>query len=83
MVKAQIQMKKRKGTITSKTIRVSYDAAADCAYIYLKKRIRSGEVAETREGSSWGEILFDYDRKGRLIGIEVIGAKSRLPKHFL
>ena len=67
-------------------MRVDYDTEHDLAYIYLR-RIEPGGVAETVLGwpgtTAFG-INLDFDRDGRLIGIEVDAAASRrLPSELL
>jgi uncharacterized protein YuzE len=62
--------------------RVTYDPRVDAAYIYLAEEIGAGEVERTVpcapiEGG--GEINLDFDRTGRLVGIEVLSASSILP----
>jgi uncharacterized protein YuzE len=67
-------------------MKVTYDSAADAAYIYLVDRIDAGEVAKTypcdpREVN--GEINLDFDSQGRLLGIEVLDASRYLPQSLL
>lgn len=62
--------------------RVTYDPRVDAAYVYLDEEIGLGEVERTVpcvpiEGG--GEISLDFDRAGRLVGIEVLSASSILP----
>ena len=66
-------------------MRAEFDRAANCAYMYLKE-IADGEAAtqcvvECDEAS--GMIVLDLDKKGRLIGIEVMGATKALPQELL
>jgi uncharacterized protein YuzE len=64
----------------SVTIELRYDVVADAAYIYLKQRIESGEVAETipadvsAQTPVAGGVNLDFDEAGRLLGIEILGA---------
>lgn len=62
-------------------IRVTFDANADAGMIYLAD-IDPGGVARTVEAVP-GSIMLDFDPDGRLIGIEVLDAKRRLPKQLL
>jgi len=78
-------------------MRVTYDAEGDLAYVYLKEKVARGEAAATFEvrgernvrgsgGAAWvtvSGIMLDFDAGGRLIGIEVLAAKSRLPAELL
>jgi uncharacterized protein YuzE len=52
-------------------MRVTFDGSGDSAYIYLVP-IAPGESVEQRmvEGPH-GTIVLDFDREGRLLGIEV------------
>ncbi len=68
----------------SVALRSRYDPVADAAYIYVKYPIDRGEAAitvpaevpaETPLGSG---INLDFDRAGRLIGIEILGASQML-----
>ena len=66
-------------------MRVTYDEAVDAAHIYLTE-IEAGGVATTvpgEPGSRAFDINLDFDAEGRLVGIEVMGARSRLPPDFL
>jgi uncharacterized protein YuzE len=52
--------------------------------IYLKDRIGPGEAARTYVQDGFGaDINLDFDKSGRLIGIEVLHAHERLPKETL
>ncbi|ROO52139.1 uncharacterized protein YuzE [Micromonospora sp. Llam0] len=65
--------------------RVTYDAKADAAYIYL------GEVGPSGVASMYpcdpirvgGMINLDFDDSGRLVGVEVLGAASKLPRTLI
>jgi uncharacterized protein YuzE len=61
-------------------MKVSYSPDVDAAYIYLVE-IRPGEARHTRtcEGASGGTINLDFDAFGRLLGIELLGARQLLP----
>ncbi len=50
---------------------MTYDPAADAAYIYLGR----GKVAETRED---GPFLYDVDEAGKIVGIEILSASKVL-----
>jgi uncharacterized protein YuzE len=66
-------------------VRVSYDAEADAAYIYLRE-IGPGEAAYTYPAEAEiavDMINLDFDGDGRLIGIEVLSAKAHLPVELL
>ncbi len=58
---------------------VTYDKEADAGYIAFV-RIKDGE-AKRQEAVSFpghGEVVLDFDDAGRLLGLEVIGARSLL-----
>lgn len=68
-------------------MRVEYDSERDQAYIYLVDEARAGAdfgftypCDPTEIG---GMIQLDFDREGRLIGIEVLGASQKLPAELL
>jgi len=56
---------------------VTYDPEADAAYIYFS----TGPVQESEEVSRG--VVFDYDRDGCIIGMEVLGANKKLPAALL
>ncbi len=63
----------------SMEVRVTYDGLADAAYVYLVA-IGPGEVATTVAGEGdAASVNLDFDRDGRLLGIEVLGASRWLP----
>jgi uncharacterized protein YuzE len=67
-------------------MRLTYDASVDAAYIYFVDQLGDGAVSETypcepRGGK--GAINLDFDASGRLVGIEVLGARSVLPAEAL
>jgi len=55
-------------------VRVEYGEKADAMYIWLRKAKYdvSGELAEN--------VVINLDKKGRIIGIEVLGAAKNLGK---
>jgi uncharacterized protein YuzE len=66
-------------------VRITYDDDVDAAYIYLSE-IGAGEVATTVPGWPSSEafmVNLDFDRDGRLLGIEVLDASAKLPVGFL
>lgn len=67
-------------------MRGTYDPSVDAAYIYLADEIREGQVAKTvplDPSAIHGQINLDFDGDGRLIGIEVLGANTRLPQELM
>lgn len=65
-------------------LRVTYDPAADAAYIYLVA-IQPGEAVR-QEVAGWdgpGTVIFDFNPAGQIIGVEVLNASSLLPDELL
>ncbi|RIJ56973.1 DUF2283 domain-containing protein [Clavibacter phaseoli] len=64
-------------------MRVTYDPAADAAYVELAGPVGDGEAATTIHSiatpGARGEVALDFDADGRLIGIEVLHASAVLP----
>ena len=54
-----------------------YDSEVDTAYFYLKK-IKKGEVVRTIKLQPW--LLADLDKKGALLGIEMLFVSNQLPR---
>lgn len=67
-------------------MRISFDPEADAAYIQLADVIGAGGVAFTYgcdPSDVDGMIHLDFDSDGRLVGIEVLDASSKLPPEVL
>ncbi len=58
-------------------MKITYDKIADAAYMVLRK----GKVAKTVEMSE--SVIIDLDKKGNLLGIEMLNASKQLPKEGL
>ena len=56
---------------------IKYRPADNAAYI----RLSSARVLESAEVSR--DVVFDYDAEGRIVGIELLDAKSQLPSDAL
>ena len=58
-------------------IRVEYDSKADALYIWLRKARYeiSEELAEN--------VIMDLDKRGRIIGIEILDASKNLGKQLV
>jgi uncharacterized protein YuzE len=66
-------------------VRVTHDPREDTAYIYLRD-FEDGEDARQHWVSAPdinGIYVLDFDKQGRLVGIEVKGATGGLPEGFL
>jgi uncharacterized protein YuzE len=59
-------------------MKLTYDAEADAAYLYLKE---GGKVARTVTTDE--DVNLDFDAEGRLLGVEILAAKRRLPPGVL
>lgn len=67
-------------------VRVTYDKTVDAAYVYFTEPHVRADAAHTYPCDPVevdGMINLDFDKDGRIIGIEVLGASSKLPKHLL
>jgi uncharacterized protein YuzE len=67
-------------------VKVEFDPEADAAYIYLLP-IGAGEAVEqvpVTDLDERVELILDFNREGRLIGIELPGGAARLlPREVL
>jgi uncharacterized protein YuzE len=54
-------------------MQIKIDTIADALYIKLRK----GKIAKTKDN---GDHLADYDKKGKLIGFEVLNFSKLVPK---
>ncbi len=59
-------------------MRITYDAEADAAYVYLTELV---EEPETRTVTN--DVYMDFDEQGRLVGIEVLDASKHLDLSYL
>lgn len=57
-------------------MKLQYDKQVDALYIRLNDR-RYVESDEISDG-----VIFDYDSKGKIIGIEILDASEKFPKGF-
>ncbi len=67
-------------------MKVSYDRSIDAVYIYLVSEVVPGQAATTYAcdpSEVGGHINLDFDSEGRLIGIEVLDASTKLPAELL
>jgi uncharacterized protein YuzE len=67
-------------------MKLTYDREADAAYLYVSDDNSPGMVKKTYacDPSETGMILnIDFDGKGVILGIEVLGASYHLPKEVL
>jgi uncharacterized protein YuzE len=59
------------------TLNFHYDADTDAAYL----RFSAGKIIESEEVSPG--VVLDYDAEGRIVALEVMQARERLPKDVL
>jgi uncharacterized protein YuzE len=67
-------------------VKLTYDKTVDAAYLYLAGDISPGRIASTYAcdpAEVGGMIHLDFDAAGVLLGIEVLGARSKLPPALL
>ncbi|MFJ3639730.1 DUF2283 domain-containing protein [Streptomyces sp. NPDC090108] len=67
-------------------VRVTYDRTVNAAYVYLTEpqaHVKSARTYPCDPVDVDGMINLDFDEQGRLIGIEVLAASSKLPKYLL
>lgn len=62
-------------------MRIEYDKEADAAYIYIVESIEDGEALKTIELNE--NIILDFDKDGKLLGIEILDASKVLSKELL
>lgn len=67
---------------------LNYDADVDAAYLNLVDRdLRPGEAAQQSDiipaPGGVGSLILDFDVDGRLLGVEVLGARAVLPPELL
>jgi YD repeat-containing protein len=67
-------------------MKLTYDDTVDAAYIYLEDDIKPVGVAKTYSCDPQevgGQINLDFDAAGRLVGIEVLDARKKLPSKLI
>lgn len=66
-------------------LRVTYDPAADAAYIYLTNRDEEGVgvVTTIPMAAASLSVVADLDATYRIAGLEFLGASHTLPKELL
>jgi uncharacterized protein YuzE len=62
-------------------MKFEYDKEVDAAYIYLKYPIKKGEAKKTIALND--SIIVDFDKKNKLIGMEVLNASKVMSKKVL
>ena len=62
-------------------MKLEYDKEVDAGYIYIVDKIKEGEAVKTIELNP--NIILDFDKGGKLLGIEVLNASKILKKDVL
>jgi len=62
-------------------MRFEYDKEVDAAYIYIEYPIKAKQVKNTIELND--SIILDFDKKGKLLGVEILDASKILKKKAL
>lgn len=62
-------------------MKFEYDEDVDAAYIYIEHPIKEGEVKKTIELNE--NIILDFDKKGKLLGMEILNASKVMNKKVL
>lgn len=62
-------------------MKFEYDKEADAAYIYLEGSITDGQAEKTIELND--DIIVDFDKNGKLLGIEILSASKVLHQKSL
>jgi uncharacterized protein YuzE len=72
------------GINSVRSIRLTYDENVNAAYLYLRD-VAPGEARScpVECPGAAGMIVLDIDAEGRLVGIEVLGAKQGLPEEWI
>lgn len=62
-------------------MKITYDKNADAAYIYVVHPLREGQSKRTARIKD--DIILDFDKKGKLLGVEVLNASKHLQKKVI
>lgn len=62
-------------------MKFEYDKEVDAGYIYLVNEIKDGEAVKTIELDP--NIILDFNKEGKLLGIEVLNASQILKDDVL
>ena len=72
-------------TWSNRVMRIEFDRDAGAGYIYVAGEVGPGSAVENLvvERGGKGDIVLDFDEHGRLLGIEIIGARELLGRDVL
>ena len=62
-------------------MKLEYDKEVDASYIYIEHPINEREVKKTIELNE--NIVIDFDKKGKLLGMEILNASKVMNKKVL
>jgi uncharacterized protein YuzE len=62
---------------TRSTIHMTYEPATRVAYIHLVGRVSERQTKQCRWGLG-GQVIFDLDAQGRILGIEIVDTCASL-----
>jgi len=68
-------------TKASITLVCTYDSEIDAAYIYLQHPAAPG--SGSRQVTVDTDIVLDFDQDGHLLGLEILDARTHLPRAIL
>ena len=64
-------------------MKVTYDKSANAVYIYVKATIKAGEAVKQIVVEHNDNIILDFDKNGKLLGVEVLDARETLTPELL
>jgi uncharacterized protein YuzE len=67
---------------TTSTIHMTYEPATRVAYIHLAARESERQTTRCRWALD-GQVIFDLDAQGRILGIEILDTRSSLREETL
>jgi len=62
-------------------MKIEYDKDADAAYIYVVYPLKDGQSKKTTKVKE--DIIVDFDKDGKLLGVEVLNASKHLDKKVI
>lgn len=62
-------------------MRFEYDKEVDAGYIYVVEDVKNGEAVKTIQLND--NIILDFDKNGKLLGVEILDAKKVLSEKVL
>jgi len=56
-------------------MKIKYDPDADAMYI----RLREDEIDHTKEVEEDGDVILDFNKEGKIVGVEILFVKENNP----